>query len=97
MTGLEVLSIVHGEQGFLVLNSSHAYEEGQVIGGNGSLYRKEAGRTVHEDIPQPIRILGTATREDFIRQSRRVSELTESDERNWYVRYPYFYKVVAPD
>ena len=99
MTPLEALEHVHAEQGFLVLNSRRVYEEGVVVREPAKLHMQpEPYKTVTTHVEQPMRVLGFATREEFMRQIHRLDELTGSNPMHgWDVAHPFFYKVVAPD
>jgi hypothetical protein len=96
MTITEALSAICSEQGFLVLNSKDVYATGQIVGKNASLYVKRTdGTTWHEDVNQPVQVVGPASREDFMRQVERLDLLLGTRTNGWEIAHPYLYRVIT--
>lgn len=94
---LEALATLHGEQGFLILNSINEYEFGHIMSESVAVWRKRGGTESRVYADQPVTITAAATREEFLRQNRRLDELLGTSTADWCVQLPYFYKVVATD
>lgn len=81
----ELAAELYRRQGYLIYNSSHPKNLGDVV------CEVEAGDS---KLDTPLRIVGRSTLAEFTSQQRLAQELGWSSE---YIPYPYFYYVEAAD
>ena len=94
---LEALAVIHAEQGCLILNSLVPHEVGEVIYEGSMTVRTPDGGIAKKQARQPVTVVGVATREEFIRQNRRLDEMLGTSTAEWEPKFVHFYKVVATD
>jgi hypothetical protein len=97
MDVLEALQQVHAEQGFLIFNSSFDYDLGEITDRGAGTWKTPEGEVKRAAIDQPFRVVGIATKADFLRQTRKVDGLVGASTVGWRVSHTKFYKVVAAD
>jgi hypothetical protein len=98
MEAIEALSIIHGEQGFLVINTGKHYEVGDIVTETATVddFKRDTG---YIWIKRPLRIVGISNPQEYWRQSDRFCELvrTAGPEKRSRFPHPNLYRVIVPD
>lgn len=94
ITGLELLSRIHGQVGYLILTSPVRRSIGEIL--NNAMFESELGEKA--PIEQPVRVIAEASDADFWEQVRLMESIA-GKSRSFIDPdgHGFHYKVVAAD
>ena len=97
MTAMEALSIVHSEQGFLIMGCRCEKSENEIIQSPTAVWTTdEDGNFRSTEVSHPVQVIDSATPEQFLQQNSRLAALIGCPDHQECM-HRYFYKVVALD